>query len=75
MNRLAVGTVWQSMYLLGQTIPKRTQFMGAMNLFRTRHTDTHTETWTDGNPRSGDGSQNLCQKMKQLNVEASFAAH
>ncbi len=32
--------------------------------------DTHTsrQTWTDGNPSSGDGSQNLCQTIKKLTL-------
>ncbi len=32
MNRLAVGSVWQSMLLLGQTISNRTGFTGPMDL-------------------------------------------
>ena len=35
---------------------------------RHTHTQTDRQTDTDGNPRSGDGSQNLCQTIMVHNV-------
>ena len=63
MNRLAVNGVWQSMYFLDQTISYRTGFMGDCQIYSGQCTHTHTHTGMVRNPRSGDGSQNLCQTI------------
>ena len=53
MNRLAVGSVWQSMYFLGlgmsylQSLAEN-WMEWVMNGVRTRQTDTHTQTHMHG---------------------------
>ncbi len=66
MNGLAVGIVWQSMYFLDQRISNLPS--GYSWWFRSRQTDRHRHRHarTVGNPRSGDGWQNLCQTIINL---------
>ncbi len=44
MNRLAVGSVWQSRYLLSHTVSNRNGFIGTIPV----NLDTHTTHNTDG---------------------------
>ncbi len=78
MNRLAVGSVWQSMYFLGLGMSDLQSLAENWikwvkicpvdpELYSGQDRHTHTQhTRTVGNPKSGDGSQNLCQTMIEL---------
>ncbi len=69
MNRLSIGSVWQSMYILDQTISNSTKISRVIS--RTRQTHTHTHTGTIENPRSGNGSQNHCHTKRVCHTSQS----